>query len=338
MTQTDYDFIVIGSGIAGLNIALLAQEHGLVLILTKGKIDDCNTRYAQGGIAAAIGPGDSTKLHFQDTLAAGVGLCDPEAVEVLTREGPERVSNLIRWGVAFDTIHGQIALGREGAHSVPRILHAGGDATGQHIEQALTERVTQSSITVMEYTLATRLVVDQGKVTAVEALNAITGEHQTFNSSIVVLATGGAGRLFAYTTNPEVATGDGVALAFRARGPTYGYGVLPVPSHRLLQRGCAGLSAVRSDARRGSGPSGPGRQDLYGRLPSPGRSGAPGRGVPRHRRRDAKNRDQAGLPGHIPPAARPGPGPLPQHIQFSAWVTALILPPSPFRWLPPPIT
>ena len=216
MTQTDYDFIVIGSGIAGLNIALLAQKHGSVLILTKGKIDDCNTRYAQGGIAAAIGPGDSTKLHFQDTLAAGVGLCDPEAVEVLTREGPERVSNLIHWGVAFDTIHGQIALGREGAHSVPRILHAGGDATGQHIEQALTERVTQSPITVMEYTLATRLVVEQGRVTAVEALNSITGEHQTFNSSIVVLATGGAGRLFAYTTNPEVATGDGVALAYRA--------------------------------------------------------------------------------------------------------------------------
>ncbi len=216
MAQTDYDFIVIGSGIAGLNIALLAQEHGSVLILTKGKIDDCNTRYAQGGIAAAIGPGDSTKLHFQDTLAAGVGLCDPEAVEVLTREGPERVSNLVHWGVAFDTIHGQVALGREGAHSVPRILHAGGDATGQHIEQALTERVTQSSITVMEYALATRLVVEQGRVAAVEALNSITGEHHTFESSTVVLATGGAGRLFAYTTNPEVATGDGVALAYRA--------------------------------------------------------------------------------------------------------------------------
>ncbi len=216
MTKTSYDFIVIGSGIAGLNIALLAQEHGSVLILTKGKIDDCNTRYAQGGIAAAIGPGDSTKLHFQDTLAAGVGLCDPEAVEVLTKDGPEQVSNLIHWGVAFDTIHGQIALGREGAHSVPRILHAGGDATGQHIEQALTEQVTKSSITVMEYTLATKLVVDHGKVMAVEALNSISGEQETYTSNIVVLATGGAGRLFAYTTNPQVATGDGVALAFRA--------------------------------------------------------------------------------------------------------------------------
>ena len=216
MTQANYDYIVIGSGIAGLNIALLAQEHGSVLILTKGKIDDCNTRYAQGGIAAAIGPGDSTRLHLQDTLTAGVGLCDPEAVEVLTREGPERVSNLINWGVAFDTIHGQIALGREGAHSMPRILHAGGDATGQHIEQALTDRVTQSSITVMEYTLATKLVVDQGRVTAVEALNSINGQHQTFTSSFVVLATGGAGQLFSHTTNPQVATGDGVALAFRA--------------------------------------------------------------------------------------------------------------------------
>ena len=216
MTQANYDYIIIGSGIAGLNIALLAQEHGSVLILTKGKIDDCNTRYAQGGIAAAIGPGDSTRLHLQDTLAAGVGLCDPEAVEVLTREGPERVANLINWGVDFDTIHGQIDLGREGAHSMPRILHAGGDATGQHIEQALTDRVTQSPITVMEYTLATKLVVEQGTVTAVEALNSATSQHQTFTGRFVVLATGGAGQLFSHTTNPEVATGDGVALAFRA--------------------------------------------------------------------------------------------------------------------------
>ena len=244
MTQTDYDFIVIGSGIAGLNIALLAQKHGSVLILTKGKIDDCNTRYAQGGIAAAIGPGDSTKLHFQDTLAAGVGLCDPEAVEVLTREGPERVSNLIHWGVAFDTIHGQIALGREGAHSVPRILHAGGDATGQHIEQALTERVTQSPITVMEYTLATRLVVEQGRVTAVEALNSITGEHQTFNSSIVVLATRRGGASVRLHHEPRGRNGRRRGLGLPRWSSGYGHGVLPVPSHRFPSRWCAGFSAV----------------------------------------------------------------------------------------------
>ena len=115
---------------------MLAREHGSVLILTKGRVDDCNTRYAQGGIAAAIGAGDTPVLHMQDTLTAGAGLCDPDAVQVLTHEGPQRVANLIQWGVPFDTIHGEIALGREGAHSLPRILHAGGDATGQHIELA----------------------------------------------------------------------------------------------------------------------------------------------------------------------------------------------------------
>ena len=124
MKSPDYDYIIIGSGIAGLNTALLAREHGTVLLVTKGKIDDCNTRYAQGGIAAAIGPGDSPALHMQDTLAAGAGLCDPAAVQVLTEEGPQRVAQLIQWGVPFDTIHGQVALGREAAHSLPRILHA----------------------------------------------------------------------------------------------------------------------------------------------------------------------------------------------------------------------
>ena len=219
MAGTEYDYIVIGSGIAGLNVALLAQEYGSVLILTKGKIDDCNTRYAQGGIAAALGPGDSSRLHMQDTLDAGVGLCDREAVEVLTQDGPERVANLIRWGVAFDTMHGEIALGREGAHSVPRVLHAGGDATGQHIELTLAQRVAESSITVMEYTLGTALIVGDGGIQGVETLDCASGRNQTFTGRFIVLATGGAGQLFRYTTNPEVATGDGVALAFRAGAP-----------------------------------------------------------------------------------------------------------------------
>jgi len=214
MTNTDYDYIIIGSGIAGLNTALLAQEHGSVLIITKGEIDDCNTRYAQGGIAAAIGPGDSPTLHMRDTLTAGAGLCDQEAVDVLTREGPQRVANLIQWGVPFDTSEGQVSLGREGAHSMPRILHAGGDATGQHIEVTLSALVAKANVTVLEYTLATRLVVETGEVKAVETLNSATGEGQTFTGKFVVIATGGAGQLYQYTTNPEVATGDGVALAY----------------------------------------------------------------------------------------------------------------------------
>ena len=274
MAKTDFDYIIIGSGIAGLNTALLAREHGSVLILTKGKIDDCNTRYAQGGIAAAIGPGDSATLHMQDTLAAGVGLCSPEAVSALTEEGPQRVANLIKWGVPFDTIHGEIALGREGAHSMPRIIHAGGDATGQHIELTLAGRVGEADITVLEYTLATCLVVEEGAVGAVEVLDLDTGHCQTVTGRWVVLATGGAGQLYLYTTNPEVATGDGVALAFRAGARVMDMEFYQFHPHGTALGRCSQLLALRGHARRGGCTPGPSRAALYGRLPCPGRPGA----------------------------------------------------------------
>ena len=227
----DYDYIIIGSGIAGLNTALLAAQHGSVLVVTKGRIDDCNSRYAQGGIAAAIGPGDSASLHERDTLDAGAGLCDPAAVRTLTGQGPDSIAGLIRWGVPFDTIHGQIALGREGAHSIPRILHAGGDATGRHIEDTLADQVRGSErITVLEYTHAIRICVEERAVTGVEVMEGpipltptlshqergSNGERRVINGDAVVVSTGGAGRLYRYTTNPEVATGDGVALAYLA--------------------------------------------------------------------------------------------------------------------------
>ena len=211
-----HDYIILGSGIAGLNTALLAREHGSVVILTKGDIDDCNTRFAQGGIAAAVGEEDSPDLHMKDTVAAGAGLCDAEAVRVLVNEGPGRIADLIHRGVPFDTIHGEIALAKEGAHSVPRILHAGGDATGQHIETTLAQAVRDAGIQVLEHTLATRVVVEQGSSVCVEAWNTQTGQQDSFPGRYIVLATGGAGRLYHNTTNPEVATGDGVALAFRA--------------------------------------------------------------------------------------------------------------------------
>ena len=237
LDSTRYDYIIIGSGIAGLNTALLAAEHGSVLVVTKGRIDDCNSRYAQGGIAAAIGPGDSATLHERDTLEAGAGLCDPEAVGVLTGQGPDSIAGLIEWGVPFDTMHGQIALGREGAHSLPRILHAGGDATGQHIENTLADRVRSSpKITVLEYTHAIRICVEDGAVSGVEAMDGVVRqahherqaadpglvarqahhERRVFASNVVIVASGGAGQLYRYTTNPQVATGDGVALAFLA--------------------------------------------------------------------------------------------------------------------------
>src|SRR3989304_9360892 len=124
-----YDYLIVGSGIAGLYAALLASEHGSVLVLTKGSVDDCNTRWAQGGIAAPIGPDDSPEKHLADTIAAGAGLVDPEAARVLTEEAADRIDDLVRFGVPFDTIHGEIALGREGAHAPPRLLHPGGDST-----------------------------------------------------------------------------------------------------------------------------------------------------------------------------------------------------------------
>jgi L-aspartate oxidase len=136
-----FDYILVGSGIAGLYTALQAREHGSVLILTKGNIEDCNTKQAQGGIAAPIGANDTPELHFKDTIAAGDGLCNEEAVRILTTEAPDRIADLVNLGVPFDTLDGKIALTTEAAHSVPRILHAGGDATGEHIEVTLSKRV-----------------------------------------------------------------------------------------------------------------------------------------------------------------------------------------------------
>ena len=136
-----YDYIIVGSGIAGLYTALLAKEQGSVLIVTKGSIDDCNTKYAQGGIAAAIGKNDSPKRHFRDTIAAGDGICSEEEVRILVNEAPDRITDLVKFGVPFDTLDGEIALTMEAAHSLPRILHAGGDATGEYVEVALSKQV-----------------------------------------------------------------------------------------------------------------------------------------------------------------------------------------------------
>jgi len=211
----NYDYIIVGSGIAGLYTALLAKESGSVLVLTKGSIEDCNTRHAQGGIAAPIGKNDSPELHFQDTMNAGDGLCDPEAVRILVNEAPDRIADLIKFGVPFDTLDGEISLTREAAHTVPRILHAGGDATGEHIEVTLSRKVYTSSIKLLEYCLVTQILIESGKVKGVRALDTRTGLVEDYNCHFVIIATGGAGRLFKYTTNSDVATGDGITLAFQ---------------------------------------------------------------------------------------------------------------------------
>jgi L-aspartate oxidase len=223
---TSHDYIIIGSGIAGLYAALMAKDHGSVLVLTKGSVDDCNTRWAQGGIAAPVGPEDSPQIHLRDTIDAGAGLVDEDAARVLTSEAPSRIDDLVRYGVPFDTAEGQIALAREGAHSLPRVLHAGGDSTGQHIELTLSSVAQHEGITVLENTIATEILLDDSPLTrstgegpgvrAIRALNTQTGETTDYSCRFLILATGGAGQLYRVSTNPEVATGDGIALAYRA--------------------------------------------------------------------------------------------------------------------------
>jgi L-aspartate oxidase len=214
--------VVVGSGIAGLIAAIeLSAEHAVTLV-TKAALAESNTRWAQGGIAAAMFSDDSVADHIADTLAAGAGLCNRAAVEVLCTEGPERIRDLIRLGVVFDERDGQFAKGLEAAHSYPRILHAGGDATGLTIETALVRAVrapavgSAAGITVLEHTFAKDLVLDEtGVVTGLRIIDK-QGPHSTLTADVVILASGGAGQLFLHTTNPSVATGDGVAMALRA--------------------------------------------------------------------------------------------------------------------------
>jgi len=209
--------LIIGSGIAGLYVALRCREHGLrPTLITKARLEESNTRYAQGGIAAAIGPDDDPKRHLADTIRAGAGLVDREAARVLTFEAPARIADLVRYGVPFDTVDGQISLGREGAHSRARILHAGGDATGYSIEEALKRRAIDLGIETRERTVL-RALRPGGRDGPVAVLTDDGGRRlEVEESRPVVLATGGAGSLYRQSSNPSIATGEGVAIAFRA--------------------------------------------------------------------------------------------------------------------------
>ncbi len=207
------NLIVVGSGIAGLFTALSAHRRGVrdLLIVTKAALEESTTRDAQGGIAAAVGEGDSWELHEADTLGAGAELCDPEAVRVLVADASERVADLMRFGVRFDTENGRLAYAREGAHRIARVLHAGGDATGKHIELALARAVRELGIEVRDRTFVSELIVEAGRCRGVCLL-----EGDAIEAEAVVLAVGGAGQLYDCTTNPSISTGDGVALAVRA--------------------------------------------------------------------------------------------------------------------------
>ena len=220
---TSADVIVIGSGVAGLTTALNIRASGLsVLLVTKAKIDEGSTKWAQGGIAAALGPGDTPDQHKKDTLIAGAGLCDSAAVDVLVTEGPEAVRKLIARGAVFDKSEtGEIALTREGGHLRNRILHAGGDATGAEVSRALLAAVQgDSGIEVIENALAIDVLQSSTGAVCGVTLHVIGAGSQDGVGRVlaraVVIATGGLGQVYSQTTNPPVSTGDGVALALRA--------------------------------------------------------------------------------------------------------------------------
>ncbi len=210
------DFLVIGAGVAGLRASIELAAAGRVVVLAKREVADSATQWAQGGIAAALSDEDEISLHLQDTLAAGDGLCNHDAAQVLVEEGPERIEELIQWGTEFDRQGTKLAFTREGAHSRNRILHAHGDSTGREIQRALYAKAkTLKNISVCEFEFSTDLRVEDGRVCGIHLISD-QGEPQQMTASAVMLATGGAGQLYRNTTNPPVATGDGVAMAFRA--------------------------------------------------------------------------------------------------------------------------
>jgi L-aspartate oxidase len=216
LRYSSYDVLVVGGGIAGLTAALGAAYRWNVGLVTKGTLDQTTTFLAQGGIAAAMSPHDSPELHLEDTLEAGVGLCDEEAVRVLVEEGPARIRELERLGTDFDRRDGRLILGKEGAHSVARVVHAGGDATGSVVASSLAEVITSGGrVEVHENEFVLDLLVDGGRCVGAVSLGE-EGELTVSLARAVVLACGGVGQVYARTTNPLVATGDGHAMAYRA--------------------------------------------------------------------------------------------------------------------------
>jgi L-aspartate oxidase len=211
------DFVIVGAGIAGLRAAIgLAADGARVLVVTKEALDESNTYYAQGGIAVAMSGEEDVALHLDDTVNAGDGLVNREAARVLVEEGPLRVEELLRWGTEFDREGGKLMLTREGAHSRNRILHAHGDATGAEIGRSLLRHARAvEKITLLEWTTTTDLLIEDGAVAGVGLLDR-DGQGTRVRARAVLLASGGAGQVYSDTTNPAVATGDGIAMAWRA--------------------------------------------------------------------------------------------------------------------------
>ncbi len=212
------DFIVVGSGIAGLRAAVeLASRSARVTVLTKDKTQESNTEYAQGGVAVVLSDDDNAELHEEDTLVAGAGLCDEKAVEILVNDGTKYIQELIDWGTEFDRESGRLVFTKEAAHSRRRILHAHGDSTGKEIVRALVARARQEkSIVLMPFANTESLILQDERCAGVRFLDPILRAPREIFARGVILCTGGAGQLFLHTTNPTVATGDGMAMAYRA--------------------------------------------------------------------------------------------------------------------------
>lgn len=249
------DVVVIGSGIAGLTFALKTAEHARVTLVTKKRRADSNTNHAQGGIAAVMDPADSFELHVQDTLRAGAGLCDEAAVRRLVREGPDRVRELMEWGARFTTEEGRLSLGREGGHSRRRIVHAQ-DLTGREIERALLEAVAEHPrIDVREDHIVLDLLVFRADGRRVCAGALVFDEREgrllALRAGSTLLASGGLGRVYRHTTNPEIATGDGLAMAYRAGAPVANLEF--VQFHPTALYPAEGQAVLISEAVRGEG-------------------------------------------------------------------------------------
>jgi L-aspartate oxidase len=216
-STTEPDFLVIGSGVAGLRAAIELSRHGQVLMLTKGHPLESSSSYAQGGVAVAMSEEDDVAIHLTDTIKAGHGLCRPEAVRVLVEEGPERIQELIAWGAKFDKIGGRFAFAREAAHSRSRILRARGDATGNEMVRVLMAQARRRKrIRWLDHHVTIDLVVSEGRCRGALVLDEVSGSRTVIPAAAVLLTTGGAGQVYSRTTNPPHATGDGMAMAYRA--------------------------------------------------------------------------------------------------------------------------
>ena len=217
--EVETDFLVIGSGVAGLSFALRVAAWGKVAVVTKREIEESNTKYAQGGIASVWSQEDTFDAHIQDTLVAGDGLCHPDVVEMVVKNGPDRIRDLVNWGVNFtlwEKDKTKYDLAREGGHSKRRIIHAA-DLTGEEVEKTLVKRVKRNrNITTYENLIAVNLIVREGECWGAYVLDIKKKVVHTFLSKVTLLATGGAGKVYIYTSNSDVATGDGIAIAYRA--------------------------------------------------------------------------------------------------------------------------